>query len=108
MHVRLGKEVFRCELDVVGLVVWYSVAFQVGSFLLIFSLGCLILQATEVVPPNARSHTCLLSGKFLGGVQVLVRLAVGIEAQKQVAMKLMVRSEDPAVSDIIHEIIANA
>jgi coatomer protein complex subunit gamma len=50
----------------------------------------------------------LLSGKFLGGVEVLVRLAVGIEAQKQVAMKLMVRSEDPAVSDIIHEIIANA
>jgi coatomer protein complex subunit gamma len=71
-------------------------------------LGMQPCEATEVVPPNARSHTCLLSGKFLGGVQVLVRLSVGIEAQKQVAMKLMVRSEDPAVSDIIHEIIANA
>ncbi|CAK9218113.1 unnamed protein product [Sphagnum troendelagicum] len=71
-------------------------------------LGMQPCEATEVVPPNARSHTCLLSGKFLGGVQVLVRLSVGIEAQKQVAMKLMVRSEDPAVSDIIHEIIGNA
>ncbi len=38
MCVRLEKEVFRCDLDVVGLVVWYSVAFQVGSFLLMFSL----------------------------------------------------------------------
>ena len=58
-----------------------------------------------MVPSNARSHTCLLAGRFLGGVQVLVRLSVGIDSQKQVAMKLTVRSEDPAVSDIIHEII---
>jgi coatomer protein complex subunit gamma len=63
------------------------------------------LQATDVVPSNARSHTCLLAGKFLGDIQVLVRLSVGIDSQKQVAMKLAVRSEDAAVSDIIHEII---
>jgi coatomer protein complex subunit gamma len=58
-----------------------------------------------VVPSNARSHTCLLAGRFLGGVQVLVRLSAGMDSQKQVAMKLAVRSEDPGVSDIIHEII---
>jgi coatomer protein complex subunit gamma len=69
---------------------------------------CLSLQGTDVVPSNARSHTCLLAGQFLGGVQVLVRLSVGIDAQKQVAMKLVVRSEDRAVSSVIHEIIANA
>lgn len=63
------------------------------------------MQATDVVPSNARSHTCLLAGKFLGDVQVLVRLSLGIDSQKQVAMKLAVRSEDPAISDIIHEII---
>jgi coatomer protein complex subunit gamma len=28
-----------------------------------------------------------------------------MDSQKQVAMKLAVRSEDPGVSDIIHEII---
>jgi coatomer protein complex subunit gamma len=38
----------------------------------------------------------------------LVRLSVGIDAQKQVAMKLVVRSEDQVVSSVIHEIIANA
>lgn len=63
------------------------------------------LQGTDLVPSNARSHTCLLAGRFLGDIQVLVRLSVGIDPQKQVAMKLAVRSEDPAVSDIIHEII---
>lgn len=66
------------------------------------------MQGTDIVQSNARSHTCLLAGQFLGGVQVLVRLSVGIDPQKQVAMKLSVRSEDPTVSDIIHEVIANA
>jgi len=68
-------------------------------------LGMQTCEATDVVPSNARSHTCLLAGKFLGDIQVLVRLSLGIDSQKQVAMKLAVRSEDPAVSDIIHEII---
>jgi coatomer protein complex subunit gamma len=71
-------------------------------------LGMQPCEGTDVVPSNARSHTCLLAGQFLGGVQVLVRLSVGIDAQKQVAMKLVVRSEDRAVSSVIHEIIANA
>jgi coatomer protein complex subunit gamma len=66
------------------------------------------MQATEIVPSNARSHTCLLAGRFLGDIPVMVRLSVGIDSQKQVAMKLAVRSEDPGVSDIIHDIIANA
>jgi coatomer protein complex subunit gamma len=63
------------------------------------------MQATDVVPSNARSHTCLLAGTFLGGAQVLVRLSLGIDSQKQVAMKIAVRSEDPAVSDFVHEMI---
>lgn len=68
-------------------------------------LGMQTCEGTDVVPSNARSHTCLLAGIFLGDIQVLVCLSVGIDSQKQVAMKLAVRSEDPAVSDIIHEII---
>ncbi|XP_024367632.1 coatomer subunit gamma-2 [Physcomitrium patens] len=68
-------------------------------------LGMQICEATDVVPNNARSHTCLLAGRFLGDTQVLVRLSVGIDSQKQVAMKLAVRAEDIAVSDIIHDII---
>lgn len=70
-------------------------------------LGMKPCEGTEVVPNNARSHTCLLSGLFLGDVKVLVRLSFGISGPKQVAMKLAVRSEDAATSDKIHDIVAN-
>ena len=65
------------------------------------------MQGTETVPPNARSHTCLLSGVFIGNVKVLVRLSFGLDGQRDVAMKLAVRSEDESVSDAIHEIVAS-
>ena len=71
-------------------------------------LGMHACEGTEAVPPNARSHTTLLSGMFVGYVQVLVRLSLGIDAANNVAMKLVVRAEDPAVSDIVHQIIAEA
>ncbi|MBA0717021.1 hypothetical protein Golax_004865 [Gossypium laxum] len=64
-------------------------------------------EGTEVVPSNSRSHTCLLSGVYIGNVKVLVRLQFGIDGPKDVAMKLAVRSEDEAVSDAIHEIVAS-
>lgn len=63
-------------------------------------------QGTDSVPNNSRSHTCLLSGLFIGNAKVLVRLSFGIDGPKQVAMKLAVRSEDHEVSDAIHEIVA--
>ncbi|XP_020688895.2 coatomer subunit gamma-1 [Dendrobium catenatum] len=58
-------------------------------------------EGTEVVPNNARSHTCMLSGLFIGNEKVLVRLSFGIDGPKQVAMKLAVRSEDEVISDAI-------
>jgi len=70
-------------------------------------LGMQPCEGTDVVPSNSRSHTCLLSGVFIGNVKVLVRLSFGIDGYKQVAMKLAVRSEDSAVSDAIHDIVAN-
>ncbi|XP_061363566.1 coatomer subunit gamma [Gastrolobium bilobum] len=70
-------------------------------------LGMQPCEGTEVVPPNSRSHTCLLSGVFLGNVKVLVRLSFGLDGPKDVAMKLAVRSEDVTVSDAIHEIVAS-
>ncbi|KAJ7967338.1 Coatomer subunit gamma [Quillaja saponaria] len=70
-------------------------------------LGLQPCEGTEVVPPNSRSHTCLLSGVFIGNVKVLVRLSFGIDGPKEVAMKLSVKSEDATVSDAIHEIVAS-
>ncbi|XP_039138853.1 LOW QUALITY PROTEIN: coatomer subunit gamma-2-like [Dioscorea cayenensis subsp. rotundata] len=70
-------------------------------------LGMQPCEGTDVVPNNSRSHTCLLSGVFIGNVKVLVRLSFGIDGPKQVAMKLAVRSDDPEISDAIHDIVAN-
>ena len=71
-------------------------------------LGMAPCEGSESVPPNARSHATLLSGTFVGDVRVLVRLNLGIDTNQNVAMKLTVRSSDPAVSDLIHQIIADA
>lgn len=70
-------------------------------------LGMQPCEGTEVVPNNSRSHTCLLSGVYIGNVKVLVRLSLGIDNSKEVAMKLAVRSDDENVSDAIHEIVAS-
>ncbi|KAJ6985517.1 coatomer subunit gamma-like isoform X1 [Populus alba x Populus x berolinensis] len=70
-------------------------------------LGMQPCEGTEVVATNSRSHTCLLSGVFLGNVRVLVRLQFGIHGSRDVAMKLAVRSEDEAVRDTIHEIVSS-
>ncbi|KAI4993503.1 hypothetical protein ZWY2020_007816 [Hordeum vulgare] len=70
-------------------------------------LGMQPCEGTEVVSSNARSHVCLLSGVYIGGVKVLVRLSFGLSGPKEVAMKLAVRSDDPEVSDKIHEIVAS-
>eukprot|EP00270_Netrium_digitus_P008453 TRINITY_DN2529_c0_g1_i1.p1 TRINITY_DN2529_c0_g1~~TRINITY_DN2529_c0_g1_i1.p1 ORF type:complete len:699 (+),score=240.03 TRINITY_DN2529_c0_g1_i1:235-2097(+) len=76
-------------------------------------LGMQPCEGTDVVPGNARSHQSLLSGTFITGdgsstTQALVRLSFGIDPQKQVAMKVAARCADPAISDLIHDIIASA
>ena len=71
-------------------------------------LGMQACEGTDAVPPNARSHTLLLSGTVVGEAQVLVRLAFGIDTARNVAMKLAVRSESPDVSEAVHAIIQQA
>ncbi len=41
-------------------------------------------------------------------LQALVRLSFGIDAARSVAMKLVVRSDSPDVSQAIHQIIQDA
>ncbi|XP_020256257.1 coatomer subunit gamma-2 [Asparagus officinalis] len=91
------------RVDEYGLGTRESLAEAVNAVINI--LGMQPCEGTDVVPSNARSHTCLLSGVFIGNVKVLVRLSFGIDGPKQVAMKLAVRSDDPAVSEAIHEIV---
>ncbi|KAF8047310.1 hypothetical protein N665_3101s0005 [Sinapis alba] len=70
-------------------------------------LGMQPCEGTETVPSNARSHTCLLSGVYIGNVKVLVRAQFGMDSSKEIAMKLAVRAEDVSVAEAIHEIVAN-
>lgn len=93
------------KVDEYGLGVRESLAEAVNAIINI--LGMQPCEGTEVVASNSRSHTCLLSGVFVGNIRVLVRLSFGIEGPKQVAMKLAVRSEDQAVCEAIHEIVAS-
>ncbi|RZC92564.1 hypothetical protein C5167_029341 [Papaver somniferum] len=93
------------KVDEYGLGVRESLAEAVNAVINI--LGMQPCEGTEVVASNSRSHTCLLSGEFVGNIRVLVRLSFGIEGPKQVAMKLAVRSEDQAVCEAIHEIVAS-
>ncbi|KAH0977361.1 hypothetical protein GBA52_027080 [Prunus armeniaca] len=51
-------------------------------------LGLQPCEGTEVLASNSRSHTCLLSGVYIGNVKVLVRLSFGIDSSREVAMKL--------------------
>ena len=71
-------------------------------------LGMAPSEGTDAVPPNARSHTVLLAGTVVGGAQALVRLQFGIDAGRNVAMKLASRSETQEVSEAIHMIIQEA
>ncbi|CAH8320237.1 unnamed protein product [Eruca vesicaria subsp. sativa] len=70
-------------------------------------LGMQPCEGTETVPSNARSHTCLLSGVYIGNVKVLVRAQFGMDSAREIAMKLAVRAEDVSVAEAIHEIVAN-
>lgn len=69
-------------------------------------LGMQPCEGTETVASNARSHTCLLSGVYIGNVKVVVRAQFGMDNSKEIMMKLAVRADDVSVSDAIHDIVA--
>ncbi|KAM7250867.1 hypothetical protein ACFE04_022750 [Oxalis oulophora] len=92
------------QVDEYGLGPRESLADAVNA--VISLLGLQPCEGTETVPNNSRSHTCLLSGVFIGNVKVVARAQFGLDSSKEVAMKLAVRSEDETVSNAIHDIPA--
>ncbi|KAL1215745.1 Coatomer subunit gamma [Cardamine amara subsp. amara] len=70
-------------------------------------LGMQPCEGTETIPSNARSHTCLLSGVYIGNVKVLVRAQFGMDSSKDIAMKLTARADDLSVAEAIHEIVGS-
>lgn len=71
-------------------------------------LGLQACEGSDCVPPNARSHTVLLAGKFVGDVRVLVRLSFGIDATGNVAMRVAARGDTQEAAATIHGIISEA
>jgi len=70
------------------------------------ALGLAPCEGTEAVPPNARSHVCLMHGLAVGGGHVLARVNFGMGRDMEVAIKLAVRSAAIETSEAIHAIIA--
>jgi len=70
------------------------------------TLGLAACEGTEAVPPNARSHVCLLHGKAVGGMEALARVNFGIDRNMEVAIKLTVRAANADMSEALHAIVA--
>ena len=73
---------------------------------------CVLLQVcegTDAVARNARSHSALLSGVFIGDATSLVRLKFVIESStREVAMHVTVRSDTVDASELVHQMIQDA
>ena len=75
---------------------------------LIELMGMSVCDGTNIIPPNARSHAVSLAGTVVGDADVFVRMQFGMSADRNVAMKLVVRSEDVGMCEAVHGIIQNA
>mmetsp|Transcript_9303 Transcript_9303/g.16001 ORF Transcript_9303/g.16001 Transcript_9303/m.16001 type:complete len:900 (+) Transcript_9303:128-2827(+) len=69
-------------------------------------LGMQPCEGTDNVSANARTHTLLLSGLFVGFVQVLVQAQIAVDAQQNVNLKLAIRSDDPTISEFVASSVA--
>merc|ERR1711904_311582 len=65
------------------------------------TLGLAPCEGTEAVPPNARSHVCLLHGLAVGGMKALARVNFGMDRSMEVAIKLTSRATTPDISEAI-------
>lgn len=69
------------------------------------TLGMYVCDGTDVIPPNARSHSVFVAGIFLGEAVCLVRLSFGIDTKKNVAMKLLARGNTIDAAEAVDLII---
>ena len=70
-------------------------------------LGLQPCDNTGAIPAEgARTHTVLLSGLFLGGVQVFAIVNLRTDGNKSVGMRLTVRSADMGISQFVASSVA--
>ena len=71
-------------------------------------LGMQAVDGTGTLPAGdaaKRTHTLHLSGKFVGGIEVLARAQIQSDEASGAILKLAVRSADPTVSQLVSECI---
>jgi hypothetical protein len=92
--------------DVLALDGWLAspVAFAV-QVLLRRTLLANLKFSDALTPSDSSNSQVLLSGAFPGGRTALVRLLLGMDADGSVAMKVVSRAEDGALSEAVHTII---
>ncbi|KFM24559.1 Coatomer subunit gamma [Auxenochlorella protothecoides] len=66
------------------------------------------VDGSDAVPPGARSHALLLAGALPDGGLLAVRLALGLDRQRNVAMKLAVRASDSDLAEAVHAVVQDA
>ena len=69
-------------------------------------LGMQVCDNTGNPADAARTHTVLLSGIFLGGVQVFAIVNLRVDSGKNVGMRLTVRSSDAGISQFVASSVA--
>lgn len=69
------------------------------------ALGLAPADGSDLVAPNARSHAAAAAGTAVGDVPVLVRLNFGIDAARNVAMKVAVRADTPEAAEAVHLLV---
>ena len=69
-------------------------------------LGLVACENSANPPEGARTHTVMLSGLFLGGVQVFAIVNLRTDGGKSVGMRLTVRSTDMQVSSFVAASVA--
>jgi len=69
-------------------------------------LGMHICENTGSPAESARTHTVLLSGIFLGGVQVFAIVNLRTDGGKNIGMRLTVRSADMTISQFVASSVA--
>ena len=69
-------------------------------------LGLSPVDGTGTVKPGAAKHQAFMAGTFLGGVRVLARSQVTIDADAGCVLKLAIRSEDRDVSQLLMDCVS--
>ncbi len=70
------------------------------------TLGMAPCDGTGAVKAGTNKHQAFLSGVFLGGIKVLARMQVTLDASSGCVLKVAVRAEDPGVAELVMSCIS--